>query len=475
MTWIVLFLLVILFQAATILLLEFRRPAHATAWLFILFLFPLVGFILYYFLAHEYRRSRSVKRRGRMDERRRAIRLRKSTLLTRPSQLPDEKLSENGRLFRMLVKGGEFPITGANRTRLFNNGHDTYDAMLEAIRSAKHHIHMSSYIVRDDHMGRLFRDTLADKARQGVEVRFLFDGLGSYKLKAAYFKPLLEAGGRFACFFPIRISFLKKRLNYRNHRKILVVDGLKGFVGGINLGDEYVGKDRRLGYWRDTHLEIEGDAVYGLQEVFLKDWELATKERPSHPDYFPDHACEGREPVQIVSGGPNRRGDAIHDAVYALISSARERIWITTPYFIPSAAISMALHDAAMSGLDVRILIPSIPDTYLVHWATLSYVEELMKSGVRVWQYQKGFVHAKTIVIDKMAATVGTANMDLRSFFSNFELNAHLFDAEAISRVENHFLEDLQDSTEMRLQLFRERSKKQKTREALARLLSPLL
>lgn len=475
MTLIIILLIVFLFQAATILLLEFRRPAHATAWLFILFVFPLVGFVLYYFLAHEYRRNRKVKRKGRVNERRRSIRLSKSKVITHADKLLKGTLSGNERLFRMLVKGGEFPVIGVNRTRLFNNGQDTYEAMLEAIRSAKHHIHMSSYIVRDDAMGRIFRDTLAEKAQEGVQVRFLFDGLGSYKLKPSYFQKVVNAGGQWACFFPIRISFLKKRLNYRNHRKILVVDGLRGFVGGINLGDEYVGKDPRLGYWRDTHLAVDGDAVYGLQEVFLKDWELATKERPDEDAFFPDHCCDGTEAVQIVSGGPNRKGDAIHDAVFALCSAARERIWITTPYFIPSAAIAMALHDAAMSGLDVRILIPSVPDTYLVHWATLSYVEELMRSGVRVWQYKKGFVHAKTILIDNTVATVGTANMDLRSFFSNFELNAHLFGEAAIRTIEADFLRDMEESAEMRLQAFRARPRKQKAREAIARLLSPLL
>lgn len=474
--WICILLLIFGFQAATILLLEFRRPAHATAWLFILFLFPLVGFILYYFLAQEYRRNRKTKRRkGTLDDKRHQRMLSQSTILTSASDLPDPDFRVQGRLFRALLKGGSLPILGRNRTEIYSNGTETYEAMLQAIKGARHHIHLSSYIVRDDATGRVFQQELVTKAKAGVEVRFLFDGIGSVKLKEAYIRTLREGGVRCACFFPLRLSFLKKRLNYRNHRKILVVDGLKGFVGGINLGEEYIGKHPRLGFWRDTHLQLEGDAVYLLQEVFLKDWELATGEKPDNPAYLPAHACACTEPVQIMPAGPNRRGDAIHDSVYAMITAARERIWITTPYFIPSSSVAMALHDAAMSGLDVRILIPYVPDTWLVHLATLSYVEEMMRSGVRVWQYRKGFVHAKTLVIDRLVGVVGSANMDLRSFFSNFEINAHLFAPEAISRIESDFLMDLQDSTEIRWEAFRSRPRRQKAKEAMARILSPLL
>jgi cardiolipin synthase len=215
--------------------------------------------------------------------------------------------------------------------------------------------------------------------------------------------------------------------------------------------------------------------VYRLQEVFLKDWEVATSDKLDHPGYFPQHNCEFKEPVQIVPAGPNRRGDAIHDSVYAMVTSARKRIWITTPYFIPSASIAMALHNAALSGLDVRIIIPYVPDTWLVHLSTLSYVEEMMKSGVRVWQYRKGFVHAKTLVIDSLVGVVGSANMDLRSFFSNFEINAHLFEPESIARIGSDFLQDLEDSTEINLHDFMQRPKKQKIKEALSRILSPLL
>jgi cardiolipin synthase len=468
-------LCIYIFQAATILLLEFRRPAHATAWLFILFLFPFVGFIMYYFLATEYRRSRKARRHAILDQRRMAQLLAKSTNLPSVDELPAPEFATQTRLFRALLKVGVLPITGRNRSEIYNNGFDTYEAMLHAIRNAKDHIHLASYIIRDDETGRKFQQALINKVQQGVQVRVLYDGIGSIKLSETYIRILHEGGVECACFFPMRPTFLKKRMNYRNHRKIIVVDGLVGFIGGINVGDEYLGKHPHLGYWRDTHLKLEGDSVYWLQSVFLKDWEVATREKPDLPSFFPEHVCTSLEPVQIVPAGPNRKGDAIHDADFAMIMAARSRVWLTSPYFIPSASVAMALRDAALSGLDVRIIIPYVPDTWLVHLATLSYVEEMLRSGVRVWQYKKGFIHAKTLVIDNLVAVVGSANMDLRSLYSNFEINAHLFDPEAISRLGKDILQDIEDSMEINLQKFLERPRYQKVKEAMARILSPLL
>ncbi|WEK54949.1 MAG: cardiolipin synthase [Candidatus Cohnella colombiensis] len=475
MFWIVISLCVFIFQAGTILLLEYRRPANATAWLLILFLFPLVGFILYYFLATEYKRRRKVRKHAALDQRRRALLLRQSTIMTNPEDSSYSNIASNKRLYRSLMKSGELPISMKNHVEVYNNGEDTYRAMLTAIKNATQHIHMSTYIVRDDETGKLFSKALIEKAQQGVIVRLLYDGIGSIKLSDSFIRDLRAGGVLCACFFPIRPSFRKKRMNYRNHRKIAVIDGKFGYVGGINIGDEYIGKHPRLGFWRDTHLQLEGDSVYQLQEVFLKDWEIATKEKLVDPQYFPIHDCDSKDEVQIVSAGPDRRGDAIHETFYSMMSAAQNRIWITTPYFIPSPSIAMALHDAARSGLDVRIMMPYIPDTWLVHHASMSYAEEMLRSGVRVWQYHKGFIHAKTLLIDSMIGVVGSANMDLRSFFSNFEINAHLFSAHPIERIEYDFLQDMEASVELDYTTFRGRPRRRKVKEALARLLSPLL
>lgn len=468
-------LLAFVVQAATILILEFRRPANTTAWLFILFLFPLIGFALYYFFSSEYGRRWTTRKRGTLDANRRELLLARSKVLRHPEALPDPMFAYRERLFNALVKKGRLPISGCNRTDIYSNGQDTYDAMLAAIRSAEHHIHMSTYILRSDAIGRLFQQTLLEKAREGVTVRLLYDGIGSIKLSDRFIRTLREGGVQCECFFPLRPSILKRRVNNRNHRKILVVDGLVGFIGGINVGDEYIGKHPRLGYWRDTHMRIEGDAVYRLQEIFLRDWELASGDKPDDPRFIPENPCKGDEPVQIVHSGPSLHGEAVHDSIYAILTAARRRIWITTPYFIPSMGISMALRDAAMNGVDVRLIVPHEPDTWLVHFATLSYVETMLQHGVRVYQYRKGFVHAKTMVVDDMIGVVGTANMDLRSYFSNFEINAHLFDAKAIGSLERDFLADLEDCAEIDLETFMERPRGQKAKEVLARILSPLL
>jgi cardiolipin synthase len=475
MHWLIGILVIFVFQAATILVLEYRRPANAMAWLFILFLFPIVGFVLYYFLAQEYGRRRKARRRAGIDEHRRADILAKSHVVSRPEQMPSPEFARQERLFKLLRKAGAAPITGCNRTKLLTNAEAAYEAMLGAIRAARHHVHFSTYILRDDETGRTFREELVRKAREGVQVRLLYDGIGSIKIKRNFFVPLEEAGAEFASFFPLRPTFLKKRMNYRNHRKILVTDGTRGFVGGINVGDEYLGRHPKLGFWRDTHLQVEGDAVYGLQEVFLKDWETATGHNPDDPGYFPPHGCTGDEIVQIVAGGPNRRDDAIHETLFAALTAAKERIWITTPYFIPDASVAMALKTAAMSGVDVRLIVPLVPDTYLVHAATMSYVDELMSYGVRFWQYARGFIHAKVVIVDKLLGSVGTANLDLRSFFSNFETNALLFNEERIGELERDFLQDLRDSREIELSGFRKRPRKVKAKQALARMLSPLL
>lgn len=481
MGWLALALLIFVLQAGTILLLERRRPAHAVAWLFILFAVPAVGFALYYFLAREYGRRRKAGRNGGLATRIRAELLGRSQVIAEPGGMGNPEFAAQEKLFRLLRKSGAAPVTGCNRTKVLTNAEAAYTDMMKAIREARHHIHFASYIIRDDDTGRSFREALVAKAREGVQVRLLYDGIGSYKLRRAYFKPLLEAGGHCAVFFPFRPSILNKRINYRNHRKILVTDGRLGFIGGINVGDEYLGKHPRLGFWRDTHLLLEGDAVYGLQEVFLRDWELATGgDRPPFgaddiAKWLPEHRCAGGERVQIVAGGPDRKSGAIHDALFAAVSAARSRIWLTTPYFIPSPALAMALKAAALGGLDVRLIVPLIPDTKFVHAATMSFVEEMLSAGVRVWQYERGFIHAKVLIVDRLLACVGTANLDLRSFFSNFETNAYLFDPATIARLEEDFLQDTADSREMNLTVFRGRPRSRRAGEAFARMLAPLL
>lgn len=473
MTWLVIGLLLFIFQIVTILFSEYRHPSKAVAWLMVLFILPVIGFVMYYFLAKEYTRRRKVKRKNRnmMKEIRRDLIWQSRN---RDRDRPPLEIEEDHRLYGLLRSLPGSLITKCNETTVYANAEPAYHAMLEAMEAAQDHIHMEYYTIRDDEIGREFQRTMIRKAREGVEVRLLYDGIGSIELSDGYVRLLEEAGVETGCFLPPLFALIDKRINYRNHRKTVVVDGKIGFLGGINIGDEYLGKDPRLGFWRDTHLRIEGDAVYYLQHTFLRDWYFVKGTLLNAPRYFPEHECEGNEPVQIVTSGPDANWDTILEVYFSAIAAARQRVFITTPYFIPEPSIIMALKTAAVSGVDVRIILPAKPDTHIVYWASLSYIEELLQAGVRFYLYENGFIHAKVLIADYKLASVGTANVDMRSFFDNFEMNAVLFDRGTIERLERDFMKDLKHSREIELTEWEKRSRWQRTKEKVSRLLSPL-
>jgi cardiolipin synthase len=476
MLWIITILLLFIFQIISILLADFRHPSKTVAWLVILFIFPLIGFVMYYFMASSYTHKRRSKRKGLiwMKEIRRDL-LKRSE---RQWDLKDEtmqRLLRNHRLFGMLHNLPGSPICKYNKVTVLSDTTETYEAMKSAIERAKDHIHFQFYTIRHDQIGREFQQLFIRKAREGVIVRVLYDGVGSYKLSRRYIKELREAGVEVQSFLAPLFAFIDKRLNYRNHRKIVVVDGAIGFFGGINIGDEYLGKNPRLGFWRDTHMQVDGNAVYFLQNIFLTDWSFTGGAALSDPRYYPEQLGEERnQHVQIVSNGPDDHWNKILEVYFAALSTAQHRIYITTPYFIPDSSLLMALKTAANSGVDVKIIFPKVADSYIVQLASLSYLEELMQAGVRFYQYVKGFIHTKVLLIDDTLAFVGTANLDMRSFFVNFELNAVMFDAEVIIKLDEDFRQDLKNSKAMLLEEFQKRSRIEKAKEVFARLLSPL-
>ncbi|MBW7457836.1 cardiolipin synthase [Paenibacillus sepulcri] len=475
MIWVVVALLIFIFQIATILIVEFRRPSKTIAWLLILFILPIIGFVMYYFVAKEYQRRRTVRKRGIIAEEIRLQALMRCQIVHRPGDMQNKEFMHQERLFRLLQSMSLSPITSCNETQVLTNADAAYEAIMAAIEQASHHIHVEFYTIRDDGIGRRLKEILIRKARQGVEVRIIYDGVGSLELGGRYLQELEQAGVETRCFLTPRLAFFEKRMNYRNHRKIVVVDGLTGFFGGINIGDEYLGSNLRLGFWRDTHMQIRGDAVYFLQDVFMRDWWFTSRQRLADSAYLPEHNCKGTEQVQIVSSGPDSSEDAILECVFAAVSVAKTRIYITTPYFIPDHSVLMGLRTAALSGVDVRIIIPGVSDSKLVLFASLSYVSEMLAAGVRIYRYKKGFIHAKVLIVDDFMASVGSANMDMRSFFSNFELNGLLFDEKIIKRLESDYMTDMKDSEEIHLSNFQQRSMWRKGSEVVARMLSPLL
>lgn len=474
MIWVVCLLLLFIFQTATILIGEYKRPAKTVAWLLVLFIFPIIGFIMYYFLAKEYTQRKIVRRKGR-----RKISDIKHHWVNRNHLDQDGQeliylLYEDPRLFGMLHNIPGSSISPHNRVEVLTNADVTYEAMLQAIEKAKKHIHFEFYTIRHDETGRTFQDALIRKAKEGVQVRVIYDGIGSYTLSNVYINRFKEAGIEVYPFLRPLIAFFDKRMNYRNHRKIVVIDGLVGFVGGINIGDEYVGGDPKLGFWRDTHLKLHGDSVYYLQQTFMTDWLFVSGKRIVNESMFPEHNEPKASLVQVISSGPDAYWDAIQEMFFAGIIAAKKRVYMTTPYFIPDASITMALKTAAISGVDVRIILPYKADSRIVQYASRSYLLELMQAGVQFYLYRKGFMHAKVMLIDYIMATVGTANVDMRSFFSNFELNAVMFNQDVIERLEADFLMDLKDCDELKLAEFEQRSRLEKGKEVIARLLSPL-
>lgn len=454
-----------------------RREAGATlAWILVIAFLPYAGALLY-FLIGRTRIWRRRRKRGRAHD----AFLRVLGGLPRTAAACDAKAmlpelpGPAGEIARVGACLGGSPVLAGNRVEVLIDGEKTYDRMEEAIRSARHHVHMMSYIFREDPAGVRFRDALAERARAGVTVRLLVDGVGSHRLSRRFLRPLLEAGGRFAVFMPVLPLRPHWRPTLRNHRKILVCDGRVGFTGGLNIGDEYRGRKRKFAPWRDTHVRLEGSAALRLQEIFLEDWLFATDEDVPDPAHFPETPAAGEDLVQVIESGPDQDHGAIHAVVFTAISQARRSVFITTPYFVPDLAVLMALKTAVWRGVDVRILVPGKSDLPLVRLAGRSYYRELLEAGVKIYEHRPGILHAKTMVVDGAWTTIGSSNMDIRSFRLNFEANVLVFGEAVGKRMEEIFLDDIARAQPVELRSLRRKPARARFLEAVARVLSPAL
>lgn len=456
---------------AVIIILERRDPARTLAWLLILIFIPVFGFILYLTIGRQFRKRHQTAKKRKLNE-----------YIFPPDGSPTENIltlnsipESKERLMGLILNNTNFPVTQYNDIKVLTDGEQIFPAMLEAIETAKEHIHLETYILRSDNIGTKIIEALLRKVSEGVKVRVIYDGLGSRFLGKTYLQSLRDAGVNIQPFFPVKLSFLHNHINYRNHRKILVVDNSIGFLGGVNIGDEYLGCDPQFGHWRDTHLRIYGNAVCFLNHIFLQDWYFITKEK--REEVFPVVLSRnpGNKLVQITASGPDTHWEAIMQVYYYAIATAEKSIFLTSPYFIPNESILTALKTAALSGVDVKILLPANPDHKILYWAAMSYLEELLEAGVEIYLYQKGFIHAKVLTVDGIVSTVGSANMDQRSFKLNFEVNALIYDEETAQRLENDFRNDLQYSEQLLTEAFKERPLPRRVIESAARLLSPLL
>jgi len=459
-----------------VIFLENNNSSKTIAWLLILFLVPVAGFIFYILFGQNVRKKKRFEKKKHIDfELLSQIASTQGKILDEIGLFRNDESMVKSRLIKLLLKNSNSPFTVNNQVEVLTNEKNTYSSIIKELERAEHHIHMEYFIIRNDNIGNKIKNILIEKAKSGVEVRLIYDSVGCWKLGKKYIKSLVNAGVKAYPFYPVIFPVLSRQLNYRNHRKIIVIDGSVGFLGGINIGDEYLGKNTHLGFWRDTHIRIEGEAIYSLQNIFLKDWNFVSDELILDRKYYPKLGYHGEQLIQITSSGPDSDWESILQAYFTMISTAERRIWITTPYLVPDESILMALKTAALSGIDVRIIIPSKPDHYLVYWASRSYIEELIVAGVKVYTYQKGFIHSKILLVDGISVSIGTANLDIRSFSINFEVNAFIYDNEVVERLEDDFLMDIEDSKEIELEQHLKRSISIKFREALGKLFSPLL
>lgn len=335
---------------------------------------------------------------------------------------------------------------------------------------------MEYYIYRADMIGREIQKTLIERARAGVEVRFMYDAVGSIGLPESFVKELRDAGVSVGIFGEVRFLALSSRVNYRNHRKIVVIDGDTGFIGGLNVGDEYLSRNKTYGFWRDTHMLVKGEAVRSLQIIFLQDWQYVTSEKIMDLKYFsPVPRLGEMGAVQIVPSGPDNESSTLKNIFFSMITTAKKSVWLATPYFIPDDDILSALRMAALSGLDVTILFPGRPDKWLPFLASHSYFPTLLEAGVKIFEYEKGFLHSKILIADGEVATVGTANMDMRSFHLNFEVNALLVGTDTVNKVVKDFQRDLLSAKLLRPEDIKRKRIMVRFMESAARLMSPLL
>ena len=456
----------------SLIFIERKDPTTTWAWLLILLVLPGIGFIGYLMFGQNLSRQKIFKEKIVSDEKKRMAS--SQDMLAFCEHSGGDRFSD---IQKMNFNNSGAKYTVNNSVDVYTNGEDKFKRLIEDIKNAKTYIHVEYYIFKKDMLGKRIIDELTKKAEEGLEVRLLVDAMGSRMLTKKTLKKYIAAGGKFSLFFPGILPHVNTRINYRNHRKIVVIDGIYGYVGGFNVGKEYINQDPQFGFWRDTHIRIKGDAVDDLNERFLLDWCYASGEKIiDYKKYV--YECKddcGDVCMQIVTSGPDHKEEYIKNAYIKIINNAKKNVYLETPYFVPDAPVLEALRISALSGVDVRIIIPGKADHFFMKWAASSYIGELLDAGVKVYSYKNGFIHAKTIVSDSGVMSIGTANMDIRSFKLNFEVNAFIYDDRIAVDGEEQFKKDMELSDEITKEIYNDRKLILRIEESLIRLLSPIL
>lgn len=470
------YFLVIIFSV--LIVLKNSNPVKTLSYLFALATLPFLGLLVYYFFGQDYRKNKIFEKKYFLDDAK-LKRWREKFELRQEER--EEFREEYGhrlyKVYKLLRNNNRSILTFDNNVEILINGESKYKKLRKDLEAAKHHIHMEYFVFLDDALGGDLVEILCRKAKEGVEVRLIYDDVGS-KFKNKSKRTLDESGVQHFPFMPVHLPRFASKLNYRNHRKIIVIDGAVGYVGGINVCQKYDNSYENARFWRDTHLRISGAAVGSLQASFLLSWDFVCgKEEVLKPEYFPMAVPDDTDPVavQVVASGPDTDWPNIMEAMFTAINQACKSVFIVTPYLIPNDAMLTALTTASRSGVDVRIIIPYESDSWAAQYATDSYIEELLNSGVRIFRYTKGFIHSKLMVVDDDFASVGTANLDYRSFSINFEINALLYSHQKASELKEIFIKDLEECDEVDRDRWLDRGLVRRLQESFNRLWAPLL
>jgi len=455
------------------LMLENRSPQHTLLWIYVLAFFPVFGYLFYLFSGQLYLKGylfKNKRKKGREEWKK----------LLQQETPPDLSFLQDNQLSfaKFAEQASPTPISTNSCVHILKNGKETFSEIIKKLKKAEQFIHIEYYIFRSDRLGKLIMKILIEKAKNGIDVMFIFDAAGSRKIASEDLLAMEAAGIKVQAFSPLKYGFFNQKVNFRNHRKIIIIDGKIGFVGGLNVGVEYLGEDKKVGFWRDTHILLKGEAVYSLHMVFLLDWEYVSGEKvlgkySSFKTGINDGIIDGA--VQVVASGPDTQQGLMCDFYFSMIASATKSIWIASPYFIPDESIRTALRVAAAKGIEVRIIIPEINDGFLTQYASRSYFSELLRYGVEIYSYKKGFLHQKVIIIDGNLATLGTANMDMRSFHLNFEVNVFMYGASSIRDLVAHYEEDMEESEKISAVQYYKRGFVERSKESFARLFSGVL
>lgn len=461
---------VIILMTILAVLMDNRQPSKTMAWLMVLTFLPVIGIIIYFFFGRNTRKEKLISQRS-LDQ------LTKRSMLEFAEQ-KDLKIPEEQAALIKLFSNQNWALPFKdNAVDIFTNGYDFFHSLLRDIGKARHHVHVDSYIFNDDALGYMVADALMEKAQQGIEVRVVYDDVGCWKVSNDFFERMREAGIEVHAFMPVKFPAFTGKVNYRNHRKLCIVDGKIGYIGGMNIASRYI-QGRSGQEWRDTHLRIRGGAVYGIQRAFLVDWYFVDRTLITNRRFYPELGDKVKNDclIQIVTSSPVSQWPDIMQGYVRILLQAKRYVYMATPYFLPTESVLFAIRTAALADVDVRIMIPYNTDAKLVEWASRSYVKQTVESGVKVYLYKAGFNHSKMLVSDDSLCTVGSTNIDFRSFENNFEANAFIYDPKMARRLKEVYLQDVRDSVMLEdVKDLGHHSFIQQLWESLIRLVSPLL